>query len=348
MAIFKLIEGGTVPIAVTKASIRVHSSISRGATNRPLVLQAVNLSTKPDQLHGCVTSVSMQRCFLKISIIILLGAVATAIVPTTWAEQETRYPGFMWTQVRNPSDVFDEEDNSIAEGAIQQGVDWVRLGSDTWLNTFAEIGLKRDTDELNWNNENKLSVGAKLRYFGINRTLISVGSKYDLVKRTKSNKQEDGFTYFVNLHSYWDLGDLAGSSAERSLPLGYPGTTWGQLRYPASQFDGETSDTLVEGAVEQGIDWVRLSEGSVLNTFVLVDYTFDSKELEWNNKIKFAPGVKFKVFVAKNALLELGAMYRWHHRTESNRTKGDPVLFLSWSTSWDFGEFARKSFGKVE
>jgi hypothetical protein len=306
------------------------------------------LSTKLRQFHGWVTNVSMQSCFLKIPAVALLGAVGLAIVQTVWAEQEMRYPGFMWGQIRYPSDVFDEDDNSIAEGAIQQGVDLVRLGSDTWLNTFAEIGLKRDSDELDWNNENKLSVGAKLRYFGINRTLVSVGAKYDLVNRTKSNRHEDGFTYFVNMHSYWDLADLAGSSTERSLPLGFPGTTWGQLRYPASQFDEETSDTLIEGAIEQGIDWVRPSENSFLNTFVLLDYTFDSKGLEWNNKIKFAPGVKFKVFVAKNALLQIGAMYRWHHRTQSNRTRSDPVFFLNWSTSWDFGDFARKSFGKVE
>lgn len=264
------------------------------------------------------------------------------------ADQELRYPGFMWSQVRQPSDVFDEDGNSIVEGAIQQGVDWARLGSNTWLNTFFELALKRDSDDLDWNNENKLSVGGKLRYFGINRTLIAVGAKYDLVNRTKSNKNEDGFTYFVNWYSYWNLLDLTGSSADSPLPLGFPGTTWGQLRYPASQFDEETSDTLVEGAIEQGIDWLRVSEDGALNTFVLVDYTFDSKKLEWNNKIKFAPGAKFKAFVAKNALLEIGAMYRWHHRTQSNRTKSDPVFFLNWSTSWDFGEFARKSFGKAE
>jgi len=290
----------------------------------------------------------MQRYFLKISIIVLLVSVGPVIVQTAWADQELRYPGYMWSQVRQPSDVFDEDGNSIVEGALQQGVDWVQLGSDSWLNAFAEIGLKRDSDDLDWNNENKLSVGGKLRYFGVNRTLISVGAKYDLVNRTKSNKNEGGLTYFANWSSYWDVADLAGWSAESPLPLGFPGTTWGQLRYHASQFDEETSDTLIEGAIEQGIDWVRLSENSVLNTFVLVDYTFDSKDLEWNNKIKFAPGAKFKAFVAKNALLEIGVMHRWHHRTKSNRTKSGTVFFLSWSTSWDFGEFARKSFGKAE
>lgn len=285
---------------------------------------------------------------MKIWIVVVLGAVGSAVVQTTWAEQVLRYPGFMWSQLRQPSDVFDEDGNSIIEGAIQQGIDWVRLGDDIWLNTFAEIGLKRDSDDLDWNNENKLSAGTKLRYFGISRTLISVGAKYDLVNRTKSNEDEDGVTYFLDWHSYWDVADLAGVITERSLPLGFPGTTWGQLRYPASHFEEETSDTLIEGAIQQGIDWVRLSENSVLNTFVLVDYTFDSKDLEWNNKIKFAPGAKFKAFVAKNALLEIGAMHRWHHRTKSNRTKSGSVFFLNWSTSWDFGEFARKSFGRVE
>lgn len=297
---------------------------------------------------GWVTNVSFEGAFLKTLIIVLLVTVGTVIAQSALADQGLRYPGFMWAQIRNPSDVFGEDGNTIAEGAIQQGVDWVRLGGDTWLNTFAEIGLKRDSDDLDWNNENKLSLGGKLRYFGINRTLVSVGAKYDLVDRTKSNKNENGFTYFVDWHSYWDLADLSGGVWGKSLPLGFPGTTWGQLRYPASRFDEETGDTLIEGAIEQGIDWVRLSEKSVLNTFVLVDYTFDSKGYEWNNKVKFSPGVKFKAFVAKNSLLEIGAMYRWHHRFKSNRTKSDTVFFLNWSTSWDFGEFARKSFGKAE
>ena len=144
------------------------------------------------------------------------------------------------------------------------------------------------------------------------------------------------------------MADLAGWGAGSLRPLGFPGTTWGQLRYPASQFDEETDSTLIEGAIEQGVDWLRFSENSVLNTFILVDYTFDSKDLEWNNKIKVAPGAKYKAFVAKNALLEAGVMYRWHHRTKSNRTRSGSVFFLNWSTSWDFGEFARKSFGMPE
>jgi len=272
------------------------------------------------------------------------GATTAAGSPAP--DDALRYPGYMWSQVREPSDVYDEDGNSIVEGAIQQGVDWLRLGNNTWLNTFAEVGLKRDSDDLNWNNENKLSVGGKLRYFGLKRTLVSVGAKYDLVNRTKSNETREGLTYFADWFSYWDLSDLAGSGAGKSfLPLGFPGTTWGQLRYPASQFGEETSDTLIEGSLEQGIDWVRISANSFFNTFVEVDYTFDSKDLEWYNKIKWAPGAKVKAFVARNALLEVGAMYRWQYRTKPNQTKSDPVVFLNWSTSWDFGEFARKSFG---
>ena len=274
---------------------------------------------------------------------------ATTAAGSLAADHARRYPGYMWSQVREPSDVYDEDGNSIVEGAIQQGVDWLRLGSDTWLNTFAEVGLKRDSDDLNWNNENKLSVGVKLRYFGLKRTLVSVGAKYDLVNRTKSNETREGFTYFADWFSYWDLSDLASSgSGGSSLPLGFPGTAWGQLRYPASQFDEETSDTLIEGAIEQGVDWFRFSDNSFFNTFIEVDYTFDSKDLEWNNKIKWAPGAKVRAFVAKNALLEIGAMYRWQYRTKPNHTKSDPVVFLNWSTSWDFGEFARKSFGNPQ
>jgi hypothetical protein len=255
----------------------------------------------------------------------------------------------MRSQVREPSDVYAKDGDRIVEGAIQQGVDWLRLGRNTWLNTFAEVGLKRDSDNLDWNNENRVSVGVKLRYFGVKRTLVSVGAKYDVMNRTKSNETRQGFTYFADWFSYWDLSDLGGSgSGGSSLPLGFPGTAWGQLRYPASQFGEETSDTIIDGAIEQGIDWFRFSENSFFNTFVEMGYTFDSKDLEWNNKIEWAPGAKVKAFVAKNGLLQVGAMYRWQYRTKPNQTKSEPVVFLNWSTSWDFGEFARKSFGKPQ
>ena len=107
-------------------------------------------------------------------------------------------------------------------------------------------------------------------------------------------------------------------------------------------FDCSGNVIIYDGLEEPTTQPYQLMEGEKFT------YTFDSKDLEWNNKIKFAPGAKFKAFVAKNALLEIGAMHRWHHRTKSNRTKSGSVFFLNWSTSWDFGEFARKSFGRVE
>ena len=259
-----------------------------------------------------------------------------------------RYPGSMWAQIRNPSDVFDEPNNEIIEGAIEQGVDWAQPGENLWLNSFMTIELKRDQDKLNWNQENKLSIGTQLRYTGIDRTLVALGAKHDRVKRIRSGDNKEGMTYFLNWHSYWDLAEIFGGSEAASSRLPLPGTTWGQLRYPAARFDEEKNSTLVEGSIQQGIDWYRPSENTRLNTFAQADYTFDSKRIDWNNKMNFGAGAKLKVFVGKGALLEIGAMYRRQHRFVSNRSNGDRVLFLNWSSSWDLGGFARNLFTKPQ
>lgn len=252
-----------------------------------------------------------------------------------------RYPGYMWAQVGDPSDVIAERGNSIAQGVAQQGIDWARVGRNTWLDTFGEIGVKRDTKHYDWNNENRLSVGAKLRYFGLNQSVVSVGARYDFANRVRSDTQKRGPTYFANWYSYWHPPVDARWNIHGFRPLGFPGTAWGQLRFPASHFGQEAHDALLEGAIEQGVDLFHLSPRSALNAFVLVDYTFDSKGLDWDNNIQYGPGVKIRLFVDKGTLLEIGGMERWEYRPNSSRTKHDLVLFLNWSATWNLGELLR-------
>ncbi len=254
------------------------------------------------------------------------------------------YPGFMWSQARTPSDLIDERSNDIIEGAIEQGVDWAKIGDDLRLNAFVRLKRTWDEEAHDWNRKYGYSLGGKIRYTGLARTLVSAGAGYDVEKRTESNEARSGATAFLRWGSYWDLAQLTGGSAATIGAVDVPGTTWGELRYPASHFGEETTATIVDGAVEQGVDWHRFHDDLTLNTFARIAYTFDSKDLDWNNKLKMGPGAKFKLAVGKEGLLELGLQYQWHHRLKTNRTRSGTVFFLNWSLAWDFGEFAQKSF----
>jgi hypothetical protein len=273
---------------------------------------------------------------------LILPAFAIGVGVSHCDEGVGRYPGFFWSQARNRSDLIGEPENSVVEGAIEQGFDVYRINDRIRLNAFVLFEGKRDEQMLDWNRRYEFSVGVQLRYFGIPRTLVSAGARYDMEKRTVSGDTYNGTTGFVNWGSYWDLGQLLGFETNKPALDGYPGTTWGEIRFPASHTEEESRSIILEGAVEQGIDWARLTDNVSFNTFSRLEYKFDTKNLDWNNKVSIAPGAKFKLKIGNKGLVEIGAKYQWEHRFESGKSRSGTVLFLNWNQAWEFGEFAQK------
>lgn len=119
------------------------------------------------------------------------------------------------------------------------------------------------------------------------------------------------------------------------VPLGFPGYTWGQVRYPSSEEIEEKDNVILEGAIEQGVDWFRMTRWTIFNSFVRFEYKSDKEGFDWNNKLQPEVGVKAKFLLADWGLIEAGGKYVVDHRYETNRTEQGIVFFLNWAASWN-------------
>ena len=118
-------------------------------------------------------------------------------------------------------------------------------------------------------------------------------------------------------------------------PLGFPGFTWGQVRFPSSQEIEEKDNVIVEGAIEQGVDWFRVTSRSIFNSFVRFEYKFDRENFDFNNKLQPEIGVKAKYLLADWGLIEVGGKYVVDYRFETHRTEQGIVFFVNWAASWN-------------
>ena len=92
-------------------------------------------------------------------------------------------------------------------------------------------------------------------------------------------------------------------------PIGYPGSNWSMLTLNPSVLKGtpEDGNVLLQGRIEQGIDWFRFGQESNwrFNTYVAMGYSADKNGLAYNNK--YAPTLGAKVSRDyPNGVLDLG------------------------------------------
>jgi len=140
-----------------------------------------------------------------------------------------------------------------------------------------------------------------------------------------------GFKVFLETYGAWRL-----STANSMAPfLALPGITWAELRLPASQGPEDRHNVIFEGTVEQGIDWVRVPGGGLLNTYAAVDITKDSKEHAYNNSVALGLGVRLKYQVSPGWTIQPGMEAVRDHRWSIGSTRDDILIYLNWYRSWD-------------
>jgi hypothetical protein len=85
------------------------------------------------------------------------------------------------------------------------------------------------------------------------------------------------------------------SVAEGLKPIGYPGSTWSVLTLNPGVIRGtpEDNNVLLQGKIEQGIDWFRIGTNWKFNTYASLGYSWDKNGLDYNNKLVPAVGLKF-------------------------------------------------------
>lgn len=123
------------------------------------------------------------------------------------------------------------------------------------------------------------------------------------------------------------------ASAAAYAPLGYPGSTWGNL---SRDLDGlEGNGTM--GNVRQGVDWAKLPGDVTFNTYGAYRWRFRSELRPFYNAA--GPGVGFDF---SRGALSLGMDFSWIRYPELGRDTRDYSLYGAWYKRWDLARWTGK------
>ena len=144
---------------------------------------------------------------------------------------------------------------------------------------------------------------------------------------------------FVVMVGFGSFGANANSVlAGDDFPLGYPYSSWGELSYGWGDVD---EGLLLEGYVEQGVDWVQKNQW-IIDTFIGLRFNASSEQgAYWNNKIGPWIGLKVShpIWSPGWGNISLGVRGEfYHYNTSSAPNNNDSRLtaFLQWSFGGDW------------
>lgn len=225
-----------------------------------------------------------------------------------------------WGEIRFPaSEQKEDKGNIIIEGAFEQGLNLVKYSDSVFLQAFGKLDYTKDSKKFYWNNKLKLGTGIKLNYLVSKSFAINVGVKYEWDYRREADHTLRGYMVFSDWFANWSL-----DSSSR-----YPGFTWGGVRYPGSQEIVDEDNLILEGAMEQGLDWY--SDGTVtINTFARLAYTLDTEGIEWNNHVTYGIGSKLKISTDDIAATQIGFRLNQNKRLVSGRAENRVICYVNW------------------
>jgi hypothetical protein len=243
-------------------------------------------------------------------------------------------PGLARLNFVNRSNLVDEPNNWKLDGTLEQALRLTRLGEHWALYGIVKLEGTTDENHLSWNRKYSYALLGELRYSGFERSSLTAGLGYSSETLTESNTSDSAPVAYLNWYTDWDIAGI-GEVIPGRIPA--PGSTWGELRFPASAAGLENDSAILEGAIEQGLDLARLNQRTTLNTYLALEYTFDSQNISWNNKLIAGPGGKFRIDLGHGQNAEIGMHYRWHHNLETGQTADGAVIFVNVNTRWDLG-----------
>jgi hypothetical protein len=119
-----------------------------------------------------------------------------------------------------------------------------------------------------------------------------------------------------------------------ALELSFPGSFFGEVRYPNSPVQEERDNFSAEGNIEQGIDWIRIGKRLTLNTFAELRYTLDTAGLDYNNRVIPGIGIKLKARVG-SGVVQFGVKGVEEYRFKSDRSAAIVLGFANWWFGWN-------------
>lgn len=122
-----------------------------------------------------------------------------------------------------------------------------------------------------------------------------------------------------------------------ALDLHFPGSTYGEFRFPNSPAQEENNNMVLEGSLEQGIDWNRFGGGRwTLNTFGEFRYSVDRVGLDYNNRLIPGIGIKLKARIS-TGIVQIGVKEVNEIRFRSDRSDHIALGFVNYWFGWDLG-----------
>lgn len=134
------------------------------------------------------------------------------------------------------------------------------------------------------------------------------------------------------LIGFFGFGAIPESAS--ALDLHFPGSFFGELRYPNSPVLEERENYMFEGSLEQGIEWFRFAERWRLNTFGELRFNVDREGLDYNNRLIPGIGIKLRGNLGAGAI-QFGLKAVEEHRYKSDRSDRIILGFINFWAGWD-------------
>lgn len=127
---------------------------------------------------------------------------------------------------------------------------------------------------------------------------------------------------------------LAWVAVAAAEPIAYPGSTWGVVTFPSATTGAEKDNTVLQGKIEQGIDWFRFEDNWKFNTYVSAGYSVDNNGISYNNK--FVPAVGAKVTREfSNGVADFGVQFINERRWKDDVNSSGVQAYASWWFGWN-------------
>jgi len=120
--------------------------------------------------------------------------------------------------------------------------------------------------------------------------------------------------------------------AAASAIEGYPGSSWGLVSYDVDSLVGSGA----MGWVNQGIDWVKLPGGLMLNTFTEFRYRFRTDNAQYYNAYGPAVGLELR-----KSPFHLGIDYYWERYPELGQNDNKFQFYLTYYFEWDLKNLSK-------
>ncbi|MHB8482604.1 MAG: hypothetical protein ACYDBV_07720 [Nitrospiria bacterium] len=223
-------------------------------------------------------------------------------------------PGSTWDYLSHDVDSLV---GTGAMGFINQGIDWMKLPGGAMLNSYGEFRYRFRSENRTYFDAYGEALGIELRKSSLHLGVDYFWERFPELAGGNSNT----FEYY--LYGFYDW-DLKGKNIDKVA--GFPGSTWFEVFRDANNLEGNGA----MGFINQGIDWVKLPGGVMLNTFEEFRYRFRSENRPYFNAYGEALGVEFK-----KSIFHLGVDFFWERYPELDAASNKVEFYLSWFYDWD-------------